>query len=85
MMDYVYRPTRFWHACWCALVLLLQPMAPTLQSQERVNQDAQAMANKALPPLPDELEDRFVGDALILFDAHAHIVVDFFQNVLPKK
>jgi hypothetical protein len=37
-----------------------------------------------LPPLPDELEYRFVGDALILLDAHAHIVVDFFPNVLPQ-
>ena len=198
MMDYIYRPTRFWQASWCALVLLLQPLAPVVQSQERVNQNAQAVANfqkrvdaymalhkkleaslpkiskeatpeqidqdqralaaliaaaradakpgdiftqdvqlvarsvmarlfakadrqkmldsindenpgnirltvngrypdtvplanmpaellKALPPLPDELEYRFVGDALILFDAHAHIVVDFFQNVLPKR
>jgi hypothetical protein len=39
---------------------------------------------KALPPLPDELEYRFVGDALILLDAHAHIVADFFPNVLPR-
>jgi hypothetical protein len=39
---------------------------------------------KALPPLPEELEYRFVGDALILLDAHAHIVVDFFANVLPR-
>jgi hypothetical protein len=198
VLAYLYRPTRFWHASCCAIVLLLQPMAPRLQSQERVNQNAQAVANfqkrveaymslhkkleaslpklpkeatpeqidrdqralqaliaaaraeakpgdiftqdiqliarsvmarlfakadrqkmldsindenpgnirlavngrypdtvplanmpaellKALPPLPDELEYRFVGDALILLDAHAHIVVDFFQNVLPKK
>jgi len=38
----------------------------------------------SLPKLPDELEYRFVGDALILLDAHAHIVADFFQRVLPK-
>ncbi len=37
-----------------------------------------------LPPLPSELEYRFVGDALILLDVHAHIVVDFFEPVLPK-
>jgi len=197
MLAYLCRPTRFWHASCCAIVLLL-PMAPRLQSQERVNQNAQAVANfqkrveaymalhkkleatlpklpkettpelidrdqralqaliaaaraeakpgdiftqdiqliarsvmarlfakadrqkmldsindenpgnirltvngrypdtvplanmpaellKALPPLPDELEYRFVGDALILLDAHAHLVVDFFQNVLPKR
>jgi len=38
---------------------------------------------KAMPPLPEELEYRFVGDALILLDAHAHIVVDYFDRVLP--
>jgi hypothetical protein len=31
----------------------------------------------ALPKLPDELEYRFIGTSLILFDPHAHIVVDF--------
>lgn len=38
----------------------------------------------SLPRLPDELEYRFVGDAMILLDAHAHIVADFFPRVLPK-
>jgi hypothetical protein len=38
----------------------------------------------SLPKLPAELEYRFVGDALILLDSHAHIVADFFPNVLPK-
>ena len=38
----------------------------------------------ALPALPEELEYRFVGDALILFDPHAHTVVDFVPNALPK-
>jgi hypothetical protein len=38
----------------------------------------------SLPKLPEELEYRFVGDALILLDAHAHIVADFFPRVLPK-
>lgn len=38
---------------------------------------------KALPPLPGELEYRFVGAALILLDTQAHIVVDLVPNALP--
>ncbi len=36
-----------------------------------------------LPSLPDDIEFRFVGDQLILFDPHAHLVVDFIKNALP--
>jgi hypothetical protein len=39
---------------------------------------------QALPPLPDEIEYRFVGDALILLDPSAHIVIDYIPNALPK-
>ena len=39
---------------------------------------------KALPPLPESLEYRFVGDSLILLDPHAHIIVDFLPNALPR-
>jgi hypothetical protein len=39
---------------------------------------------QALPPLTEELEYRFVGDSLILFDPHAHLIVDFVPNALPK-
>ena len=38
----------------------------------------------ALPALPVELEYRFVGDALILLDTHAHIVIDLVPDALPK-
>ncbi|MBF8301040.1 MAG: hypothetical protein HW394_1410 [Acidobacteria bacterium] len=38
---------------------------------------------EALPKLPDELEFRFVGDRLILFDHHAHIIVDYVDRALP--
>ena len=38
----------------------------------------------ALPKLPDELEYRFVGERLILFDHHAHIVVDYVDRALPR-
>jgi hypothetical protein len=36
-----------------------------------------------LPKLPEQLEYRFVGDHLILFDVPAHIIVDYIQNALP--
>jgi hypothetical protein len=34
----------------------------------------------ALPKLPEELEYRFIGTGLILFDPHAHIIVDFMTR-----
>lgn len=37
----------------------------------------------ALPPLPEQLEYRFVGRHLILRDVNANIVVDVLPNVLP--
>jgi hypothetical protein len=37
----------------------------------------------ALPKLPDELEYRFIGDRLILFDHHAHLIVDYVDRALP--
>jgi len=38
---------------------------------------------EALPRLPEELEFRFVGDRLILFDHHAHLIVDYVDRALP--
>jgi hypothetical protein len=37
----------------------------------------------ALPPLPEALEYRFIGARLVLFDAHAHLVVDYMDDALP--
>lgn len=37
----------------------------------------------ALPPLPEDLEYRFVGRHLILRDVKANIIVDVLPNVLP--
>lgn len=37
---------------------------------------------KELPPLPDELEYRFIGTRLVLMDVHAHIIVDYMDNAL---
>jgi len=38
---------------------------------------------EVLPKLPKDLEYRFVGDRLILYDAHAHMVIDYIDRVLP--
>jgi hypothetical protein len=38
----------------------------------------------SLPRLPEELEYRFIGERLILLDTHAHMVVDFLDDALPK-
>jgi hypothetical protein len=37
-----------------------------------------------LPPLPDELEYRFIGRRLILLDVHAHLVVDYIDDAVPR-
>ena len=36
-----------------------------------------------LPPLPEELNYRFISDQLILFDTMAHLVVDYVSKALP--
>ena len=36
-----------------------------------------------LPPLPEELEYRFVGRHLVLLDVQANLVVDVLRNALP--
>jgi len=37
-----------------------------------------------LPPLPEELEYRFIGDRLILLDVHAHIVIDAIEKAFRR-
>jgi hypothetical protein len=37
----------------------------------------------ALPPLPPELQYRFVGRDLILWDVHAGLIVDFVTGAIP--
>jgi hypothetical protein len=37
-----------------------------------------------LPPLPPELEYRFIGTTLILLDSHAHIIVDYLPAAVPR-
>jgi hypothetical protein len=38
----------------------------------------------ALPKMPEELEYRFIGEALAIMDVHAHLVVDYIPNALPR-
>lgn len=38
----------------------------------------------ALPRLPDEIEYRFVGPHLILYDARAGLVIDYLPNAMQK-
>jgi len=35
-----------------------------------------------LPRLPKDLTYRFVGNALILIDVHANLILDFIQNAI---
>ena len=39
---------------------------------------------QALPKLPEQLEFRFIGDRLILFDHHAHLMLDYVDRALPR-
>jgi len=39
---------------------------------------------QTLPQLTEDLEYRFIGDRLILLDTHAHIIVDYIEDALPK-
>jgi hypothetical protein len=39
---------------------------------------------KELPPLPDDLEYRFISNQLILLDRHAHIIVDYVAGAVPR-
>jgi hypothetical protein len=38
---------------------------------------------QTLPPLPKDIEYRFVGKHLILRDARSHLIIDFILNALP--
>jgi hypothetical protein len=39
---------------------------------------------QTLPRLTEDLEYRFIGNALILLDVHGHIIADFIEDALPK-
>jgi hypothetical protein len=40
---------------------------------------------RELPPLPDDLQYRLLDRDLVLWDAHANLIVDFMRGVLPDK
>ena len=37
----------------------------------------------SLPPLPDDIQYRFVGKHLILYDATANLIIDYMLNAMP--
>jgi hypothetical protein len=37
----------------------------------------------SLPPLPDELEYRFIHRDLVLWDVHADLIIDLIPNAIP--
>jgi hypothetical protein len=39
---------------------------------------------QTLPKLTEDLEYRFVGNALILLDPHAHVIADYIENAIPR-
>ena len=39
---------------------------------------------RALPPLPKELEYRFIQNTLILLDVRAHIIIDYLTGAVPR-
>ena len=38
----------------------------------------------ALPELEEDMEYRFIGRRMVLIDSHAHIIVDFTDELLPE-
>jgi hypothetical protein len=39
---------------------------------------------QTLPSLNEDMEYRFVGDHLVLYDVHAHIIADYIDDAFPK-
>lgn len=39
---------------------------------------------QTLPKLTEDLEYRFIGDNIIILDAHAHVIADFIEDAMPK-
>jgi hypothetical protein len=39
---------------------------------------------QTLPKLSEDMEYRFIGDRIILLDAHAHVIADYIDDALPK-
>lgn len=39
---------------------------------------------QTLPALTEDLEYRFIGSAIILLDAHAHVIADYIEDAIPE-
>ena len=39
---------------------------------------------QTLPKLSEDMEYRFIGDRIVLLDAHAHVIADYIDDALPK-
>ena len=52
------------------------------ESVPLANMPAELLKN--LPPLPEIVEYRFVGESLILLDSAAHLIVDIIPGAMPK-
>ena len=64
------------------------PGIPDLKINERYpdNVPLSTMPPQVLEPLPkleEDIEYRFIGKRLVLLDAHAHLIIDFTNDVLP--
>jgi hypothetical protein len=75
------------------LISLIADDAPETSIRPRVNMSYPAGAPlstmapsllRVFPPLPDELQYRFVDRDLILWDVHANLVVDVFPNAIVQ-
>lgn len=62
-----------------AMVLKVNQPYPKAQPLSSVPPDML----RTLPVLPDDLEYRFVGKHLILYDARAGLIVDYIPNAIP--
>jgi len=59
-------------------------VVPPVNSSSEATSSPQPCMIAALPKLPPELEYRVAGVALILADAHLHIVVDVLHAAFPR-
>jgi hypothetical protein len=66
---------------------------PTLKGPPRIHMRYPAASSMAtipphlldvLPPLPNELEYRFLGRALVLRDREAALIIDYISDALPR-
>ena len=72
-------------AAGCEPVSNQEFVVPRVNSSTEGTRPLPPCMSAALPKLPPELEYRTAGVALILADAHLHIVVDILHAALPRR